>query len=479
MKLENINKTSIVLFIYLLGLFHWLFLINYGNSQFNYFDWPVTKNFYLLIKKAIEEQKIPYFVSLFDKNYFNNKFFANGLYSISPQIYLIKFLKIKNFINFNILFFYSIGFYFSFLISKQLKFNNFQTILFLILINFNGYITSKISVGHLGSSNAIFLIPAFFYLIFRIHHSKNFKERFNSCIYFSLFIFFCKLNSNAHQIEQFLIVGLIYFIFFYEKILDYVISLIIIFFLIFYYIYPTFLFNNFSNREIFAGYMSPLEIFFSLTQINNAGHDGQWEKNIYIGYTAFIFLIISFYLNVLIRFNKVIKNNNELKLFTINIILFLFSIYLIKSFLYNLFDTIFFLIPKVDRLPTRMIIYPLYFFICYSIFYLKNIPFLKNNKIKISIVVLILFELTINSFQWSLFITDKYYHSYPEVYYPQIEPKIINGNLGIEDNINYLLSLKFSFLISIIAFTLCIIFLVVNNIKKIKTIFIICLKKLN
>ena len=71
-----------------------------------------------------------------------------------------------------------------------------------------------------------------------------------------------------------------------------------------------------------------------------------------------------------------------------------------------------------------------------------------------------------------LYIYSKYSSSCNEILpiVHQIAPS--TGLIAIDaDNMkmrNYLLSLKFSFLISIIAFTLCIIFLVVNNIKKIQ-----------
>jgi len=264
-------------------------------------------------------------------------------------------------------------------------------------------------------------------------------------------------------------IGFIYFLIFNKRIYDYLLSLIIIFFLIFYYIYPTLLYSNYlADREIFSGYSHPYELFSSLTKIFNSGYDAQWEKNIFIGYTAFIFL---FFNSIAIIIKKLKKKNfllnlNEFKFFFINLIIFILSLYLFKNFIYNILENILTInIPKVDRLPTRLIIYPLYFYIFINCHLLKSTN--KNNFFYFILSLAIFFELNLNSISWIVSISETHYPNYPNMYYPDgIEPIIIEPTLFDLNNNNYINDVKFSFLVSLLTLIFCFITLIVLKFKK-------------
>ena len=54
-----INKNFLILsFVFIIGIIHWCLLINYGDPQFNYFDWKITIPFFDVIKQNKEGASI-------------------------------------------------------------------------------------------------------------------------------------------------------------------------------------------------------------------------------------------------------------------------------------------------------------------------------------------------------------------------------------------------------------------------------------
>ena len=122
---------------------------------------------------------------------------------------------------------------------KKLNLSHFSSVFLFICWSFSGFITSKMGVGHLGSTNGYFFIPLYFWIINQFlienYRDKTNLEILKDAIVFSIFIFFVKLNNNGQNVYQFLLIGLIVSIFYYKRFMWYLLSLIFSFFTKFLY----------------------------------------------------------------------------------------------------------------------------------------------------------------------------------------------------------------------------------------------------
>jgi hypothetical protein len=81
---------------------------------------------------------------------------------ISPQMLLMKFMSVGMFLLWNIRIFYTIGFFGCMLLARRLRLSLFVGCLWLLLFNFNGYVTSHLGIGHV-EWFGYFLLPWFVY----------------------------------------------------------------------------------------------------------------------------------------------------------------------------------------------------------------------------------------------------------------------------------------------------------------------------
>ena len=80
---------------YLVGVFHWGWLLNYGRLHYKYMDWQKFFDYYGIIQKALIENTIPYFMPYFYEG--TNQFLALPETDLSPTIILLKFLSVEDF----------------------------------------------------------------------------------------------------------------------------------------------------------------------------------------------------------------------------------------------------------------------------------------------------------------------------------------------------------------------------------------------
>ena len=112
-KIEN----SGYLAIYTIGFINWYLFFNFGHYEFDYADWAFYYGLFSVWKTSLSENIIPFFATFFSEDsphygaYDNEYFFAKSWSIFQPQIILLKFLSIKNYLTFNILLFYSISYY--------------------------------------------------------------------------------------------------------------------------------------------------------------------------------------------------------------------------------------------------------------------------------------------------------------------------------------------------------------------------------
>ena len=231
----------------MVGILHWYLFMTLGDPKWKSFDWMGThQTMFSVIHESIYQKKIPYHVKCYDlpiigdpieegtSGSYNVRWFALGGNIISPQNLIFGFLDTPKIMLLNILFYFSISFFGMVLWMKKLNLSHFSSVFLFICWSFSGFITSKMGVGHLGSTNGYFFIPLYFWIINQFlienYRDKTNLEILKDAIVFSIFIFFVKLNNNGQNVYQFLLIGLIVSIFYYKRFMWYLLSLIFSFF---------------------------------------------------------------------------------------------------------------------------------------------------------------------------------------------------------------------------------------------------------
>ena len=167
----RVNRIPLIVVAwYFLGVLHWYVFLNGGQLDYAHSDWYRQQYYFIAIQNAVRTMKIPYHLSLSIQN--TDQFFSNPEVILSPQIFLLAFLTVKQFIMFNVMLMYSIGFIGCLLIRRHYRLGAYSFSALFLLFHFNGYITSHISVVH-GGWFGYFFLPFFvFYLLQFIEQDK-------------------------------------------------------------------------------------------------------------------------------------------------------------------------------------------------------------------------------------------------------------------------------------------------------------------
>ena len=448
--LKSKNKLYIITFLAII-MYYYFFL--FSNKELLSLDWYAINSWLSVWKAAFKEYKIPYYANMFvENNIWGSNFFALPYIILSPQILLLKIISIKSFILLHILISALIGFYG--IINFQKKFN-LTTPTFLTLVLFfylGGFWTDRISVGHI--QNSFYLsIPTFLWFLYNFTMYKN---TIRKDIIFSLFLFIGLLQGSFHVVYQFIFILCAFSIFNIKKLVHTAFIIFIFSLLAIYFIIPNFLFSTYTNqlRYIDAGYgvasgdsipfitnnifiiKLHLQYFvkivshfvFSFFKTYSPTSDAVWEFSIFSS-PIILYYIYKAFFNV-----NVIKKINISYLLTI-CILILLSIGSFMNTFINLFQVIFgHKFPIIDRLPSRMFIYP------FSIIFIYSIV-LYNFKINYLQVILSSIYLLYNSYIWrvdntlSIIRTDTI----------MVQTKILT-NKDLTFNSNYITAVNISYL---------------------------------
>jgi len=345
----------------------------------------------------------------------------------------------------NLIFFYSLGAWGILLWIKKLNLSVTASIFLFITWSFNGYVVSRMGVGHLGWCNAYLYVPLFFWLIYQFIEVSN--SHWRNCLkitlLFSLFIFFTKLNSNGQNTYQFLLVGLIVMLFYHKQLFWYLLSVFISFILMSFFIIPTAIFSQYisHDRQIFGGYgfQSGIEgiplidhnsasnflekglyhginilnhLWESLTVSNTAANEPSWEYGLYLGEFGFVIVLLS--VAVLMFKNKKEFSIKKHRYLIPALIIALLSVSIFKRELINIFELITSItIPKVDRIPSRLMIYPFSLALIFAAIgfdgLFTKIPEKLRSYVKCVVLLILFIILMQHSYGWSVAQTESHY----------------------------------------------------------------------
>lgn len=190
------SKTAVVLQFFFAVLFFallfnlWASFLNPGMI-YRTGDWQKEYDYYSVIKQAVTEGTAPYHISA--KYQTTDRFLAIPETDFSPQIILLKWLDIREYMRLNLLLLFLLGFVGLILLAKKFKLG-FLTFSFLALIFFlNGHIVSHLSGGHY-MWVGYFLLPYFFLFLL------NFTEEASpaAAAKLALSIFFIFITGGFH-----------------------------------------------------------------------------------------------------------------------------------------------------------------------------------------------------------------------------------------------------------------------------------------
>jgi len=179
--------------LYLLGLLHWCFFLNWGNIPFDLHDWLDTGAYFSFLRQAALTNQLPLHIGSALTT--TDRYLARPDTLISPQAYLLRFLEPGPFTLVNVLILYSVGFVALLLLKKRYSLAPAAFTALFALFNFNGHITAHYAVGH-SEWTGYFFLPFFVLLILKALEGE--KPGWRWVLLVSLTLFAITLQGAFH-----------------------------------------------------------------------------------------------------------------------------------------------------------------------------------------------------------------------------------------------------------------------------------------
>lgn len=187
---------AVLVGLYAGGIVHWLLFLNFGDLSFldeQSWDWRKEFFSYSILRQAITEGTIPYTVPY---SYFTDKFLGNLEPVFSPQVLLLPLMSLGQFVLVNTVLMYTLGFAGCLLIMAKHGLSLMSFTFVFLLFNFNGHITSHLSVGHT-MWNGYFLLPFYVLLVLELVQGPN-PPRVRLPVSLGLVLFGILLQGSFH-----------------------------------------------------------------------------------------------------------------------------------------------------------------------------------------------------------------------------------------------------------------------------------------
>lgn len=390
--------------LFVLGACHWIYFVNYGELSFSAYDWPKERLYYSLYQQSLLEGVFPFHVSIELQG--TNRFLAVPEIVFSPQLFLLKYLDIGEFILFQTVLMYLIGFLGCFLIAKKFKLSLFSFLVLFFLFQFNGYLKAHLAVGHLMWLSCFFL-P--FFLLFFLEILEK-KKGFKSIIKLSLVLFLILLQGGAHLYQWLILFLVLFLIFNWQEKSRIGLVLLLSLLLGAVRIFPSAIAFWDYDSFYLSGYPTVIDLFRSFILMQDHLTErmgsmfstlGWWEYDIYLTLPGFLFVL---YFGVIIRFTKY-KLPSKLKFKQLDLPLLLMVLFSLNYF-YLLISRLPIPLLNSERVSSRFIIVPVLFFLVIAVIRFQH--WLDNRKkiglfegvSSISLFLLTVFGLFQHSFIW-------------------------------------------------------------------------------
>ena len=364
--------------LYCLGLFLWSRFLNFGDIHFTFLDWGEDSGPRLVfLQNAIKSGVLPLHMSNpGGLSSITDRFISIPDVILSPQVFLLNFLYPEEFILFNTLLQYSIGFVGLLFLRKKFSLSAVPFTIFFFIFNFNGHVLAHHAVGHF-PWGGYFLLSWFILQIFRLLDGK---QGWLWITQTALLLFIIFLQGSFHQYMHCLfflfLISLTGKKYFWPAIGAFIASGM----LSLVRVAPTMLVIDHFNTVFHGGFPTVQTLLEAFMKINPANiivqvpggmKMGWWEFDYYIGVIGFLFIL--FFGVYRWIFNKNFKTFYPQLLLPI-VCMTIFSL----GTVYKIFTEL--PIPLGERVTTRFIVLPL-LFLC-TIAVLKFDQWLKERNIK-------------------------------------------------------------------------------------------------
>lgn len=295
---SRVSSIAVLASLFLLGVLHWLFFFQFGRMEFSGGDWHDGLFYFSVIRESISDLTIPYFVEPIARNWSDIRFLANPQSVISPQMLLAPLMNAGNFVLANTLIMYSIGFAGCLLIRNRYHLSLLPFVFLFLLFNFNGHITSHLSVGH-SMWYGYFLLPLFFYFLLELLPPSP-KLRIGTSIILAFVLFAIVLQGSFHIFVWCLIFLAILGFFNRHSSKEVVLAILFAVGLSLFRLFPT-IFVRLDYQHPYASGFPTFSTFVdALTTIKSFTFEhpsspiynvGWWEHDHFIGYTGVAFVV--------------------------------------------------------------------------------------------------------------------------------------------------------------------------------------------
>jgi hypothetical protein len=289
--------------LYLLGLAYWTVFFNRGDIAFSgNDDWTKEFDYYCVLQEALRTRQLPYHMT--EPYQRTDKFLGLPETNLSPQILLLPYLGVGRFLWLNTLLLYSLGFAGCLLLHRRYRLGAAPFTLLFLLFNFNGFITSHLSVGH-SMWNGYFLLSfVALYLLEVVEEASS-----AAALKLALVLFAMMLQGSFHMVIWVwtLLALLVAFRPRYWKPVGLALGFSAA--LSFFRLLPAAVtFAGHSERGYWAGYPSPTEVLEGLIVLHDrnypaatggwtespvSGHHLRWwEFDMYVGLVGLAALVV-------------------------------------------------------------------------------------------------------------------------------------------------------------------------------------------
>lgn len=152
---------ALVVLLYLVGGLFWAWFLDFGRISFTHKDWAERMLLsYSVLQESMETLQAPLVVAepMRFGQYETDHFLANPELPVSPQIILLRWLSLGDFVLVNFLLLYTIGFLGCRLLVCRLNLPFAAFAILVLVFNLNGHILSHLSAGH-AAWGGYFLLP--------------------------------------------------------------------------------------------------------------------------------------------------------------------------------------------------------------------------------------------------------------------------------------------------------------------------------
>lgn len=395
-------RSCFFIILFLLGIAHWVGFFNAGDLSLVAYDWVKEDAYLNTLREALTSGVIPWRWS--EPFYHGTQnFLANPEIILTPDIVLLRWIPNSIFVIIHIILLYSVGFFGCLLITRKLNASFVAFLIFWLVFNFNGYVIAHLAVGHL-QWTGYFLLPFFFIILSTfVRESQSASSIVTTpALGMGLLLGVLFLNGSFHiavWCSMFMTIALLWR---WSMFLNVVTAIIIGGLLGLGRLLPAALLFP-EKKDFISGYPSfgtVLDAFTSLRRHDFGGSGGifgtlgWWEYDIYIGFVAFIILVIC--LAVALKRSKVA---GQLPLFAAA------GVFLLLSFgnVYALIATSSFPFAGIERVSSRFIVMP---FMLFLITAMKGIDELfcswpTSSKRAVLIgIPFVAYELVLHSLYW-------------------------------------------------------------------------------